>query len=155
MSFRNKKKQKFRNSAAFEKLGKLEEAHFLIEGGKLFEALEFLEDAVQKYPSEARFWELLAAVSNELKDISTMQKAFAELMRFQPNNADARFGLAYSYALDSRLALAFRGFQTFLQKFPTDENLDDEYWDERIANLELIDKISSIPSKLFGRRKKK
>lgn len=121
MAFKNKKKQKFRNFGAFEKLDKLEEANFLLEGGQLREALRFLEETIQKYPNEVRFWEMLAFVGNELKDVSVMQKSFAELIRFQPNDADARFGLAYAYGLDNRLALSYRGFREFLERFPGDE----------------------------------
>ncbi|MGI9054578.1 MAG: tetratricopeptide repeat protein [Pyrinomonadaceae bacterium] len=121
MSFRNKKKQKLKNFGAFEKLDKLQEAHFLIENEEWFEALKFLEAATQKYPSDVRFWEMLAAVGSELRDISTMQKSFAKLTQFQPNDADAWFGLAFAYGLDSRLALSYSGFRDFLKKFPTDE----------------------------------
>ena len=135
MSFKNKKKQKLKNFGVFGKLNKLEEAQFLIEGGKLFEALGFLQDAVQQYPSEGRFWELFAAVSNELKDVPTMQKAFTKLIQFQPRNADAHFGLAYAYALDIRLALGVRGFREFLRKFP-----DSEYRKEAAELLEMGEK---------------
>lgn len=135
MSFKNKKKHKLKNFGVVGKLNKLEEARFLIEGGKLFEALGFLEDAVRQYPSEARFWELLAAVSNEVKDVPMMQKAFARLIQFQPRNADAHFGLAYAYALDSRLALGVRGFREFLRKFP-----DSEYRTEAAELLEMGEK---------------
>ncbi len=135
MSFKNKKKQKFKNFGTIEKLNKLEEANFLLEGEKYFEALAFLEDATQKYPSEVRFWELLAAVSNELKDVSTMQKAFVKLTQFQPGNSDGWFGLAYSYALDSRIALAVRGFREFLRRFP-----DNEYSAEAAEMLEMAEK---------------
>ncbi len=117
MSFKNKKKQKLKNLGTFEKLDKLQEANFLLEDGQLHEALAFLEKATQKYPSDARFWEMLAAVGSELKDVSTMQKSFSNLTRFQPNDADAWFGLAFAYGLDSRVALSYRGFRDFIKNF--------------------------------------
>ena len=121
MSFKNKKKQKFKNFETFEKLDKLQEANFLLEGEQWHEALAFLEKATRKFPSEVRFWEMLAAVASELKDVSTMQKSFAKLTRFQPNDVDAWFGLAFAYGLDSRIALSYRGFRDFIKNFPTDE----------------------------------
>ena len=121
MSFKNKKKQKIRRFGVFDKLDKLQEADFLIESGEWFEALAFLEEATRKFPSEARFWEMLAAVGSELKDVPTMQKSFAKLTQFQPKDADAWFGLAFAYGLDSRIALSYRGFRDFLKKFPADE----------------------------------
>jgi tetratricopeptide (TPR) repeat protein len=121
MSFKNKRKQKFKNSGVFEKLDKLQEADFLIEGGQLREALVFLEDATRKYPADARFWEMLAFAAGELKDVSTMQKAFDQLTRLQPNDSDVWFGLAFAYGLDSRIALSFRGFREFLKRFPADK----------------------------------
>ncbi len=125
MSFKNKKKQKFKNSGAFGKINDLEEANFLIEDEKYFEALAFLENAVQKYPSDARFWEMLGAVANLLNDVPVMQKAFGKLKQLQPGNADAWFGLAFAYGLDGKIALSFRGFRDFLRKFPTDEKSAD------------------------------
>lgn len=121
MSFKNKNKHKLKNFGAFEKLDKLQEANFLIENEEWFEAAAFLEAAIRKFPSEVRFWEMLAAVGSELRDAATMQKAFAALTRFQPNDADALFGLAFAYGLDSRIALSYRGFRDFLRKFPADE----------------------------------
>ncbi len=123
MSFKNKKKQKLKKFGTLEKLEKLREAEFLLENELFGEALPFLEEAVEKYPSDARFWEFLAAVSNELKNVPVMQKSFAKLKQLQPNNANAWFGLAYANALDSRIALAHRGFDEFCKKFPDDENI--------------------------------
>src|SRR5215204_5305814 len=125
MSFKNKKKQKFKNSGAFGKINDLEEANLLIEDEKYFEALAFLENAVQKYPSDARFWEMLGAVASLLNDVPAMQKAFGKLKQLQPGNADAWFGLAFAYGLDGKIALSFRGFRDFLRKFPTDEKSAD------------------------------
>lgn len=122
MTFKNKKKHRFRNLGGFEKLGKLEEAEFLIEGGLWSEARSLLVDAVQKYPSETRFWEMLADVAGEMDDVPTMQKAFGKLVQLFPDRANVWFGLAYAYGLDDRIALGYRGFRAFLDKFPGDEN---------------------------------
>lgn len=122
MTFRNKKKHKARNLAGFDKLGKLEEAAFLIEGGEWLEAHEFLTDAVKRFPHELGFWEMLAAAAGALDDIPTVEKAFGKVVQFLPNHPDAWFWLAHTYGLDQRLGLAYRGFKAFLEKFPGDEN---------------------------------
>jgi tetratricopeptide (TPR) repeat protein len=122
MTFKNKKKHKFRNLGEFEKLGKLEEAEFLIEGGLWSKARSLLVDATQKYPSETRFWEMLAEAASRLDDVPAMQKAFGKLVQLVPARANVWFGLAYAYGIDDRIALGYRGFRTFLDKFPGDEN---------------------------------
>lgn len=137
MSFRNKKKQKLKRFDAFGKLDKLQEANFLIESEEWLEALKFLEAATQKYPSDVRFLEMLAAVGSELRDVSAMQKAFAKLTQFQPNDAEAWFGLAFAHGLDSRLALSFRGFHDFLRKFPADEKSAEAAEMMRMAEKDL------------------
>ena len=137
MSFKNKKKQKLKNFGTFEKLDKLQEASFLIESEEWFEALEFLEEATRKFPSDARFWEMLAAVGSELKDVLTMQKAFGKLTQFQPNDSDAVFGLAFAYGLDSKIALSYRGFREFLRKFPDDEKSAEAAEMMRMAEKDL------------------
>lgn len=123
MTFKNKKKHRFKSLGVFEKLGKLEEAEFLIDGGQWREARSLLLDATQKYPSEARFWEMLAEVASRLDDVPMMQKAFGKLVELFPDRATVWFGLAYSYGIDDRIALGYRGFRAFLDKFPGDENV--------------------------------
>ena len=76
MSFRNKKKQKFNRAKSYQKLETLSEARDLLDQGLFFDALRCLTEAVRNYPSEIRFWEMLAAVSTELDDGPSVQTIF-------------------------------------------------------------------------------
>ncbi len=122
MSFRNKKKHRSKSFGGFEKLGKLEEAEFLMEGKEWFDAFWLLQEAVKKWPVEGRFWEMLADVSADLNQVPTLQKALRKLVELFPNRAETLYLLALSYGLNNRIALGCRTFRAFLDKFPDDEN---------------------------------
>lgn len=141
MSFKNKKKQKFRHLGAFEKLDKIEEARFLIEAERWHEAMEFLRETIKSYPTEVRFWQLLAAAASQISDTLTMQEAFGTLKRLTPADTEASLGLAFAYALDDRTALSYRQLQDFLQNSPANEKSDEaaRMMDQQeIALLELL-----------------
>ena len=56
-----------------------------------------------------------------------MQKAFAELTKMKPNDAEVRLGLATSYALENRVALAHQVYREIAVRFPNDEQIGDVY----------------------------
>ena len=137
MSFKNKNKGKLKKFSLYEKRDKLTEAAFLIEGERFDEAIEFLEDALKKYPNEAQFWECLAFAASEAGEVSAMQKAFAELTKMKPNDAEILLGLATSYALENRVALAHQIYREIAVRFPGDEQISDVHEAIKATETEL------------------
>ena len=144
LSFKNKNKHKLKKFSLFEKRDKLEEAIFLIEGERFHEAIEFLEEAIRKYPKETQFWEFLAFAASESGDVVTMQKVFAELTKMKPKDANVWLGLATSYALESRVALAYQVYQEIVIRFPGDEQIKDIYQAIAATEKELHSNICRI-----------
>ncbi len=121
MAFRNKKKHRFRGGGEFDKLADLAEAEFLIEGRQWRSALSFLYDAAQKYPTDTRFWEMLAEVGSHLRNAPAMQDALSRLVKLRPDDPDAWYHLAHAYGLDEYAALCRRTVREFLDRFPNDD----------------------------------
>jgi tetratricopeptide (TPR) repeat protein len=141
MTFKNKKKK--RKSSLLGGLGMKQEmlltVEELIEEEKFFAALGFLEDAVQTYPSEFRFWRLLALVGQELDDIGVIQRAFDQMIKLRPSDPDAWLGLAASYLGDGWFALATSGLREFLTRFPEHEGAAESA--ELLETLEPVEQL--------------
>ena len=121
MGFKIKKKSNiFGFSAKKEKLKLMTQIAEMLDAEDFEEALPLLREAVKKYPNEERFWEMYGYVGSELHLTIIMQKAFAKLVHFQPNDSDVWHNLAVVYAMDVYPSLAMRTFREFARRFPFD-----------------------------------
>ena len=111
MGFKIKRKKSiFGISAVKEKLKLMTRIAKLLDEEEYEEALPLLQDAVKKYPNEERIWEMLAFVGSELGLTTTIQKAFAKLVQFQPNDPNNWYNLALAYTIGNYPALAMQTF---------------------------------------------
>ncbi len=92
----------------------------MLDAKKFVEAMPLLQEAVKKYPNEEHFWEMYGYVGSQLNLTNAMQKAFAKLVHFQPNDPDVWHNLAVVYAMDVYPSLAMRAFREFARRFPFD-----------------------------------
>ncbi len=121
MGFKIKRKKSiFGISAVKEKMKQMSRIAKMLDDGDYDEALPLLQGAVKKYPNDEPLWEMLAFVGNELNLNRTMQKAFAKLVQFQPNDPDNWHNLAATYIFDTYPALAMQTFREFARRFPFD-----------------------------------
>ena len=119
MGFKIKRKKSiFGISAVKEKLKLMTRIAKLLDEEEYEEALPLLQDAVKKYPNEERIWEMLAFVGSELGLTTTIQKAFAKLVQFQPNDPNNWYNLALAYTIGNYPALAMQTFKEFARRFP-------------------------------------
>ena len=125
MGFKIKRKKSiFGVSAVKEKLKLMTRIAKMLDEDDYEEALPLLNDAVKKYPNEERFWDMLAFVGGELELTTVMQRAFAKLVQFQPNDSDVWHNLAVAYTMDFYPALAMQTFKEFARRFPFDSRCE-------------------------------
>ena len=107
-------------SAKKEKQKLMTQIAEMLDDDDFAEALSLLHEAVKKYPNEERFWEMYGYAGSQLSSTIVMQRAFAKLVHFQPNDADVWYNLAVVYAMDMYPSLAMRAFREFARRFPFD-----------------------------------
>ena len=126
MGFKIKKKKSFFNRLKFsDKIDVLSEAIDLFKANKWQEAFEAAEKAVETYPKERRFWEIIAISGSYLGEYSSLQRAYGKLVAFDANDDQAWYGLAQAYAFGARVALSVRTYKQFLERFPFDSKAKD------------------------------
>ena len=103
----------------------MSEAIDLFKANKWQEAFEAAEKAVETYPKERRFWEIIAISGSYLGEYSSLQRAYGKLIAFDANDDQAWYGLAQAYAFGARVALTVRTYKQFLERFPFDSKAKD------------------------------
>lgn len=141
MGFKIKRKGSiFGVSPAKEKLKLMTKIAKMLDDDEFVEALPLLEEAVKRFPGEERLWDMYAHVGSELNNPIVMQKAFAKLVQFQPNEPDNLHNLAVVYAMGVYPALATRIFREFARRFPFDSRQKNalemaEFAEEQIEGM--------------------
>jgi tetratricopeptide (TPR) repeat protein len=115
-----------------------------------------LGEIVKKFPEYS--FAAISLATMEVRKGNTeaakkLVERFYEKKRWHFSEIKAWFYFNLELALEEKHFDSARMSLDMLRRF--DENLDEKYWEERISMLELMNTISSIPSKLSGRRKKK
>lgn len=118
-------------SPAKEKKNLMTKIAIMLDEDRIEEAYPLLDEAVKKYPNEDRLWDMYAFVGSELGITTVMQKAFAKLTHFQPNEPDNWHNLGVVYAMEAYPALASRAFREFVRRFPFDSR--------KKASLEMVE----------------
>ncbi len=96
----------------------------LLDDKKFEAAYPLLNEAVKKFPIEEHVWVMYAHVGSELNNKVMMQKAFAKMVQFQPNDPDNLHNLYVVYAIDSYHSLASRAAKEFVRRFSSDSRTD-------------------------------
>ena len=155
MGFNLKKKGSiFGFSPAKEKLKLITRIAKLLDDKAFEEAYPLLEEAVKKFPSEEGLWEMYAHVGSQLNNTIVMQKAFAKLVQFQPNDADNLHNLAVAYTMDAYPALASRIFREFARRFPFDSRQKKALEMAEFAEAEIAEMLEAynIPNDEAGNK---
>lgn len=97
-------------------------------------ALEILHPLARRYPGQPDLLTELVNVYYELGDIHSYQATLLRLLKIDPDNDDAMYGLAGSYIITMRPVLALRTLRECLQRWPNHEKAAKA--PETIANLE-------------------
>lgn len=98
------------------------------------EARDLLEELARRYPKKGDILAELVNVCYELKDFPAYQEACERLLKVTPDDADANFGLAGAYFLNSRPMLALQTFRRCLECWPEHERVPDAR--KAVAKLE-------------------
>ncbi len=89
------------------------------------EARDLLLDLDRRYPRRPDVLTYLVHACYELGDTRGYQYAYEQLVKVDPNNADAALGLAGSYLEQLHPVLALRDFRRFLERWPEHKRTDD------------------------------
>ncbi|NEO71828.1 tetratricopeptide repeat protein [Moorena sp. SIO3H5] len=112
----------------------LRKAEALIIKQKWEKAQVVLENLSDNYPHNADVLSHLVNVCYELKDLPAYERACEMLVKVDPKNADAAYGLAGGHYANLHPILALEAFQNAVSRFPNHEKADDAR--EAIADLD-------------------
>jgi len=97
------------------------EASRLMQRKQWQEALEILLPLNRRYPGQPDLLTELVNVYYELQDISSYQATIHHLLKIDPDNADAMYGLAGSYMGTMRPILALKTLRECVRRWPDHE----------------------------------
>jgi tetratricopeptide (TPR) repeat protein len=100
---------------------RMAEVDQLVQKKRWQEALAILIPLDRRYPGQPDLLAELANAYYELGDISSYQDAVLRLLKVDPDNADAMYGLAGSYMATMRPVLALKTLRQCLQRWPDHE----------------------------------
>lgn len=115
-------------------LPELQKAEGLMVRKKWMEAREVLENLSLSYPQQVSVLEHLVNVCYEMHDIPAYTRACERLLKVDPKNADAAYGLAGGYLTSLHPLLALQAFHHALDRFPHHEKAKDVH--QLISTLE-------------------
>ena len=144
MTFRNKKKQRLNRGKSFEKLEMIEDIGDMLIDGQASLALPILREATRKYPSEVKFWGLLAFAGSELKDARLMQEAFGMLIKMMPKNPENWHGLAQAYGMGDFPGLCYTTLREYLRRFPDDDRFAEVSEMADLLKAEMPGKLAEL-----------
>lgn len=99
-------------------IAELTKAHAQIRRKNWHQAIEILKELETKYPQEPDVYSTLINVFYEINDTLNYEDTCERLIKIQPNNPDAKLGLAGAYLSNIRPMLALQTFREFLKTWP-------------------------------------
>ncbi len=123
-----KRSSRIAESAGFGKKGllpELQKAQSLLMQQQWVEAKQVLESLAQNYPNHPDVLSHLVNLYLDIQDMQGYTKACEQLVKVDPKNADAAYGLASGYLSSLHPLLAQRAFHRALKQFPNHERAED------------------------------